>query len=127
VPSVETFVARVRTLTDEDRVAVANARRVVDETFHERALRAGLEALAERDAEYLKARRALADAHLPARLDPAGEDLQSAELAHWNDVARLVQQALDDALIAILASGSLHPNHLRELYRSLKAASGQSS
>jgi hypothetical protein len=94
--------------------------------FHERALLAGLEALTGRSDEYLKARRALAGAHLPARLDPAGEDVQSEELAHWNDVARLVQQALDDALIAIVASGSLHPNHLRELYRSLKAGSGPS-
>lgn len=118
---MDSFAARVWALTDEDRVAVAKARESVDEAFHERALRAGLEALAGRGDEYLAARRALAGAHLPARLDRARDDMQSDELAHWNDVARLVQQALDDALIAILTSASLHPNHLRELHRSLKA------
>ena len=116
--AVEAFVAHVRALRDEDRVAVANARRVVDEEFHERALVAGLEILAGRGEEYVRSRRAVADVHLPESPEALGDDAA--------EIARLVQLAVDDALIAILTRDALHPNHLRELYRSLKAAAPRS-
>ena len=121
-PSVDAFVARVRSLTDDDRIAIANARGAVDEAFHERALRAGAEALASRAEDYVRARRVLARVHVPEALETSGV-LASEERARWNEVARLVQLAIDDGLIAILGSHELHPNHLRELYRSLSAAS----
>jgi hypothetical protein len=109
--SVDALVARVRALGDEELVAIANARRAVDEDFHERALVAGIEALVGRGEEYVHARRSLANAHLLETTDAKGDE-----------IARLVQLAIDDALIAVLTSNAIHPNHLRELYRSLKAA-----
>ena len=112
-------------MTDEDRVAVARARRNIDERFHEKAVVAGLEIISSRGDEYLGARIALSDAHLPDVLANDGESrLEADELAYWNEVARGAQQAIDDALVAVLASDSLHPNHLRELYRSLGAMRG---
>jgi hypothetical protein len=120
-PAVEAFVARALELTDDERIAVAEARRAVDEDFHEKALRAGVEALAGRGEEYLRARAQIARAHLPEGL--TSEDaLSPDERARWNEVARLVQLGLDEGLIAILGTPVLHPNHLRELHRSLKVA-----
>jgi len=121
-PSVDAFVARVRSLTDDERIAIANARGAVDEAFHARALLAGAEELVKRGGAYVGARWALADAHLPEAMLDIADDAPGDDVARWNEVARLVQLAIDEALVAILTSDSLHPNHLRELYRSLKAA-----
>lgn len=117
---VDELVARVRELTDEERRIVAAARKAVDESYHERALVAAAEALVGRAEEYAHARRELARAHVPHAL-ARGEPLTETERQAWNEDARLVQLALDDALAALVASDALHPNHLRELYRSLKA------
>ena len=120
---MEAFVARVRALTDEERVAVARARKLVDESFHERAVLAGLEALAGRGEELLRARRALHGTQLPGPPDAAAGVRGHGDVGiDWNDVERHVQLAIDDALLAILGRAVLHPNHLRELYRSLGAA-----
>lgn len=110
---MEEFVARVRRLTDEERAVVAAARKAVDETFHARAVIAGLEAVADRGDAYVRARRAVAGAHVPERIEQ-----------DEGEVARLVQLAIDDALLAMLARDLLHPNHLRELYRPWRALSG---
>ena len=101
-------------------MAVAAARRAVDETFHERALQAASELLVGRGELYAEARRALARAHVPAALE--GEALSEGERAELDDVARAVQLAIDDGLLAVLTSDRLHPNHARELFRSLKVA-----
>lgn len=113
------FIACVLELTDDQRRAVADARRSVDEAFHDTALRAAAEALEGRGDMYARARRELARAHVPERLHGAAGD----DRARWQDVARLAQLAIDDALLAVLTSDTLHPNHSRELYRSFKAAS----
>lgn len=100
---------------------MAEARRAVDEAFHETALFAAAEALEGREDAYVRARRELARAHVPEVLADAARD----ERARWQDVARLAQLAIDDALLAIVTSDRVHPNHLRELYRSFKATSPQ--
>jgi hypothetical protein len=110
---VEEFLARVRALTDEERLAVAAERRAVDESFHEKAVTAGLEALADRGDAYVRARRAVAGAHVPERIEQ-----------DQGEVARLVQLAIDDALLAMVGRDLLHPNHLRELYRPWRALAG---
>lgn len=86
----------------------------MDETFHDGALRSAAEALVGRSEVYATARRAVATAHMPDALATAaaGEDAE-----RWTDVARLVQLAIDEALVALVATDALHPNHLRELYR----------
>lgn len=117
---VETFVARMRDLSDEERLAVAEERRAVDETFHARALRAAAEALVGRGEPYALARREVGQANLPERLADEREDA-----ARWTEVARLVQLAIDEALVALVASDVLHPNYLRELHRPWRALSSR--
>lgn len=120
--AVESFIDLVRGLTDENRLAVAEARKAVSEPFHAKAWRAAGEALAGRGEAYLWARRQVARAHIPERLAPEGDDaLGGDEAARWSEVARLVQQAIDDALMAFLTSDIVHPKHLRELHRSWRA------
>ena len=105
-------------LTDEERLRVAEGRRAVSEAYHAKALRAAAEALAGRAETFIAYRRLVAGAHVPDRLgDEGGAALPTDVVARWNEVARLVQQAIDDALLALLASDVLHPDHLRELYR----------
>lgn len=118
--AVAEFVDCVRRLEDEGRLAVAEARKAVDETFHEKALRAASEALPGRGEAYARARRRVAGAHVPDRL--ASDDApRRDEAARWSEVARLVQLAIDETLVAFVASDHLHPNHLRELCRPWKA------
>ena len=114
-PAVDAFVARVLELTDDDRRAIAHARTAVDESFHRSALLAAVEQLVSRGDEYLRARRAVALAHVPDALDGAAP----GELDALNRVAREAWLAIDDGLLAVLARDTLHPKHLRELNRSL--------
>lgn len=114
---LDEFVTRVLALTDDERRTVAEARRSVDEAFHERALVAATELLVGRGETYAQARRVLATAHVPMALSEHGDHDERAELA---DLARHVQLAIDDGLLAVLTSDLLHPNHARELHRSLK-------
>lgn len=109
---------QVLRLRDEDRLRVAEGRKAVSEAYHAKALRAAAEALAGRAETFLACRRLVAGAHVPDMLaDEGGAALRADEVARWNEVARLVQHAIDDALLALLASDVLHPDHLRELYR----------
>lgn len=119
-PSLDVFVSRVGSLTDADRREIAEARKGVHEAFHSSALRAALELLVGREDDYMLARRALAAAHVPDGLENAGVD----EVDDLNEVARYAQLAIDDGLLAALTSDALHPNHLRELHRSLKVVLG---
>lgn len=100
---------RVRSLTDEERQVIAARRGWIDEAFREKALRAGAEALAPQAELYVRARAQVATAHLPTCLEGGDRD------DDWVEVSRLVQLAIDEGLVAIVGSGTLHPNHLREL------------
>lgn len=116
--ALEDFIEQVLSLSDEDRLAAAEARKAIDERYHASALRAAADPLARRGEAYVEARRRLIGAHVPDSLgDEAGRSLDPREVAGWNEVARLVQQAIDDAVVALLVSDVLHPKHLRELYR----------
>lgn len=126
--ALEAFVEQVARLTDEDRLPLAEGREAVIEAYHAKALRAAADALAGRGEDYVRARARLATAHVPAKLaDEDAESLDDEEAARWNEVARLVQQAVDDALLAVLARDKLHPNHLRELYRPWRAVADPNS
>lgn len=111
--AVRAFVARVRGLTDANRAALADARRALDEDFREQALRSAAELLVGRGEAYAVARREVAGAHLPEALedDPTRRD----------EIARLVELAIDEALAGIVVQERLHPKHLRELYRPWRA------
>ena len=107
--AVESFVQRVRSLTDEQRRVVAARRSRIDEALREKALRAGAEALPPHADLYVRARAQVAAAHLPTHLEDGEPD------AEWVEVSRLVQLSIDEGLVAVVGSGTLHPNHLREL------------
>lgn len=107
--AVESFVERVRGLTDEERRIVAERRRGLDEAFREKALRAGAEAIPPHADLYVRARMRVAHAHLPECLEEAEPNEE------WSEISRLVQLAIDEGLLAFVGSGTLHPNHLREL------------
>jgi len=104
---VAAFVERMRLLTDDERRLVAGARRQVSEGYHESALRAAAELLVGRGDAYARARSEVAAVHVSDGVD--------------DETARLVQLAVDDALAALVTADLLHPNHVRELYRSCRA------
>jgi len=106
---VDSFVERVQALTDDERRVVAERRRLLDEAFRERAVRAGVEAIPPHGEVYVRARQRVAGAHLPDCLE------EGAHNEEWTEVSRLVQLAIDEGLLAFVGQGTLHPNHLREL------------
>jgi hypothetical protein len=114
--AVRGFVARVRSLADEDRVALAEARRALEEDFREQALRSAAELLVGRAESYAIARRDVAGAHVPEGLDE--------DPARRDEVARLVELAIDELLVGLVTQDRLHPKHLRELYRPWRALDG---
>jgi hypothetical protein len=121
--AIRAFIERARVMRDEDRKALAEARKATNETFHHGAWRAANEALAGRCEAYIEARRELGASHVPdgltALTDSAAGDRETIE--EWNEVARLAHQAVDDALLALLVRDIIRPDDLRELYRSWKA------
>lgn len=104
---VAAFVERMRALTDDERRRIAAARRQVSEGYHEGSLRAASELLAGRGDAYVRARFEVAAVHVSDGVD--------------DETARLVALAVDDALLALVTADLLHPNHVRELYRSCRA------
>lgn len=106
---MNSFVERVRSLSDEDRRVVAERRGGLDEAFREKAVRAGVESLAAHPELYVRARMQVAGAHLPSCLEEATLEPE------WSEVSRLVQLSIDEGLLAFVGQGTLHPNHLREL------------
>ena len=124
---IEAFVQQARALRDEDRRALADARRSGSEVVRAGAWRAAVEMLPERAEAYLATWAALGTAFVPERLEEllvTGADPDA--IAEWQDVARLVRIALDEALVALLLSDTILPPHTRELYdpwrRMLEAA-----
>jgi len=114
--AIRGLVARVGALTDDDRARLADARSALDEDFREQALRSAAELLVGRAEAYAQARRDVAGAHVPQSLedDPARRD----------EIARLVQLAIDELLVGVVVQERLHPKHLRELYRPWRALDG---
>jgi hypothetical protein len=122
-PTVASFIERARRMGDEDRKALAEARQATNESFHHRAWMAANEALGPRSGEYIRARRELGTSHVPEGLEALMERAagDSEAIAHWNDVARLAREGMDDALLALLVRDIIRPDQLRELYRPWKA------
>jgi hypothetical protein len=117
--AVHPFIERARDLTDEDRVALADARRGANEVVRAAAWKAAAELLPVRAHEYTSAWARIGPTFIPERLEELlhrtpGAD--TAEIARWQEVARLVRTAIDDALLALLLSDTLTPPHIRELY-----------
>ena len=116
---LQPFVERARALHDEDRLALADARAAIDEAFHTSAWKAANAIVIERAQTYLEARLSIGAAHIPDKLEELvvlGSQVDSTELARWQDVARLVRAGIDDALLAQVGVDLIRPPDLRELY-----------
>jgi hypothetical protein len=121
---VEAFIERARTLQDDDRLALAEARAAIDETFHVGAWRAANEIAAGRAEDYLEAWVRMGPAFIPERLEKLvqmGSEANPTEVARWQQVARLARVGLEDALLALLVADRMRPPDLRELYGPWKA------
>ena len=117
--SVEALIEQARDLTDEERVALAEIRREMNEIVRAGAWRAAAELLPARANDYATAWGRIGTAFIPDRLEvliQRGSDVDTAEIAEWQDVARLVRAAVDEALLALLLSDTLTPPHVRELF-----------
>jgi hypothetical protein len=118
LPHLDAFVAEARTLRDEDRLALAEARRRLDEVVRAAAWKAANEVLAGRAEEYISIWMRIGPAHIPDRLEELrgrGSPEEIAELERWQEVARLVRLAMDEALVALLTADTLPPPDIREL------------
>jgi hypothetical protein len=131
---LEPFLERSQALHDEDRVALAAARRAGNEVVRAGAWQAAVEMLPERAGAYVSCWGRIGTAFVPDRLEEllregAGRD--PAEIAEWQEVSRLVRLALDEALLALLLSDTITPPDVRELYdpwrRMLEAAHGRAA
>lgn len=123
-PRLEALTRRARALTDADRLALAEARAAVDETFHVGAWKAANEIAVERAGDYMTAWMRLGPVFIPERLDALvqqGAASDPDELARWQEVARLTRIAIDDVLLAEVAADLMRPPDLRELYRPWQA------
>jgi hypothetical protein len=122
--TVEEFVTRAKALDDEDRLALAQARRAIDESFQVGAWKAGNAIALGRAAEYVEVRVRLGGVFVPDRLEELvmlGSRADPAELAEWQDVARLVRIALDEATLAHVGLDTLRPPDVRALIGPWKA------
>ena len=120
--SIETFIERARGLTDEDRQRLAAARAAADETFRAGAWKAATEILAQHGRNYHDAWIRIGPAFVPEKLEKlvqVGAD--RAEIARWQEIARLARMGMDDALLALTAADTIRPPDLRELYGPWKA------
>lgn len=116
--SINTFIERARRLTDQDRQRLAAERAASDETFRAGAWKAATEILAQHGRSYHAVWISIGAAYIPERLESlvqAGAD--HAEIARWQEVARLARMGMEDALLALTAADTLRPPDLRELYR----------
>jgi hypothetical protein len=126
---LEAFLEQARALRDEDRRALAEARRAGSEVVRAGAWKAAVEMLPERATAYVSGWARIGTSFVPERLEEllrAGSGADAAEIAEWQEVARLVRIALDEALLALLLSDTITPPDVRELYdpwrRMLEAA-----
>lgn len=117
---METLIDQALGLDDGARRLVAHARRDADEAFRQEAWRAAVEMLGRRAEVYAEAWRRIGPAFIPHRLEELirlGSRADPAEVAEWQEVARLTRLGIDDALLGLLAADSIPPPHVRELYR----------
>lgn len=124
---VQELIDRARTLSDEERRAIAIARADRDEAFRVGAWRAAMEAIGQRPELYPAAWVKVGSAYVPERLEGLinlGSRADADEVAEWQGVARLVRLAIDEALLALLTSDTIPPPHLRELIAPWNAAAG---
>jgi hypothetical protein len=126
---LEAFLEQARALRDEDRRALAEARRAGSEVVRAGAWKAAVEMLPERAIAYVSSWARIGTAFVPERLEEllrTGSGTDAAEIAEWQEVARLVRIALDETLLALLLSDTITPPDVRELYdpwrRMLEAA-----
>jgi hypothetical protein len=116
---LETFLEQARALRDEDRRALAEARRAGSEVVRAGAWNAAVELLAERATAYVSSWARIGTAFVPERLEElllTGSSADAREIAEWQDVARLTRVALDETLLALLLSDTMVPPDVRELY-----------
>jgi hypothetical protein len=122
--TVEGFVTRAKAMNDDDRLALARARRALDESFQVGAWKAANEVAMGRAAEYLEVRVRLGGVYVPDHLEELvmlGSRADPAERAEWQDVARLVRAALDEATLAHVGLDTLRPPDVRALIGPWKA------
>ena len=96
---------------------LAEARRSASELVRAAAWKAALEVLPERAAAYVAAWGRIGPVFVPERLDKllTGPGVDPDEVAQWQEAARLVRVALDEALLALLLADTITPPHVREL------------
>ena len=115
--SVDAFVETARALRDENRRALAGARRAGNEAVRAGAWNAAVELLPERADAYVSCWARIGPAFVPERLEVLlREGSDAAEIAEWQEIARLARIALDEALLALLLSDTMMPPDVRELY-----------
>lgn len=116
---LEGFIEQARALCDEDRLALAAARRAANEVVRAGAWKAANEMLPPRARAYVAAWGRIGSAFVPERLEDLvrrGSGVDTSEVARWQEVARLVRVAIDDALLALLLADTIPPPDVRELY-----------
>ena len=90
-PSVEALIEGARALGDEERTALAEIRRASNEVVRAEAWQAVAELLPTRALEYSAAWGRIGTAFIPERLEhllQQGFDVDTAEIAEWQEVAR---------------------------------------
>ena len=114
---MEAFIEAARDLCDEDRLVLANERRRLNEIVRAASWKAANEMVGPRAAEYAEAWIRMGPAFIPDRLEELhGEGSGDPdEIERWQDVARLVRIAMDEALVALLAADTIPPPDIREL------------
>ena len=116
---LEGFVEQARARRDEDRLALAGARRAGNEVVRAGAWNAAVELLPERAAAYVSCWARIGPVFVPERLEEllrTGSGADAREIAEWQEVARLTRIAVDEALLALLLSDAMMPPDVRELY-----------
>ena len=120
--SVEALVETAKALRDEDRRALAEARRAGNEAVRAEAWRAAVDLLPERAEAYVACWARIGPAFVPERLEALlREGSDAAGIADWQEIARLARIALDEALLALLLSDAMMPPDVRELYHPWKS------
>jgi hypothetical protein len=97
---------------------LAEARRSASEVVRAGAWQAALELLPDRAGSYVAAWGRIGPVFVPERLEEllgTGSAMDPDEVAHWQEAARLVRVALDEALLALLLADTMTPPDVREL------------
>ena len=116
---LEGFVEQARALRDEDRLALAGARRAGTEVVRAGGGYAAREVRPGRAAARGAGWARIGPVFVPERLEEllrTGSGADAREIAEWQEVARLTRIAVDEALLALLLSDAMMPPDVRELY-----------